>query len=140
MAIITAYDALGRGINNKTGNFSVEPSSDTPVGEPLIEVYDYDTVLFAQFYTSQSGDYIISAYVTDYSFSEYRIDSLFIFDKDANLQTSFENVNIFYNKNEDFSQGAIFTNLLSSNDQIYGNSFSDYIKGGDGDDYIFGNA
>lgn len=137
MAIITAYDRLGFGLNMVDTDSSFVPASDlTPSGAPSVSQYDYDTVLISQWYNNYQIN--LGIYASQYSGNIYTLESIFAFDSNINSLIDAYNININFNINDDFSGGILFKNLYSTNDIITGNKYSDVIKAGDGDDVLYG--
>jgi Ca2+-binding RTX toxin-like protein len=140
MAVITAYDRRGFGLNMAYTESSFVPNSNDliPDGDPFVTQYDYDTVLISQWYNGH--EIALGIYASQYLENIWTIESLYVFDSDTEPTLGAYNVNIRFNITDDFSQGAYFTNLLTGNDVISGNKYADIIKSGAGNDILKGNA
>jgi Ca2+-binding RTX toxin-like protein len=139
MAIIRYYDDLGRGGYLRAGNYYSSSTSLSSDGNLEYEIYDSDTVMFAE--TANDGAYGV-VYFIDYigSDSIYELDSLYLFDDNVNSLISMYDINIQFNIYDDFSSGGYFSNILSSNDSIYGNRYADNLSAGRGNDAVYGYA
>jgi serralysin len=141
MAIITAYDRLGVGIEMVDTDSSFVPTSGsalTPSGAPSVSQYDYDTVLVSQWYNNYQIK--LAMFASQYSGNIYTLESFYTYDGNLNSLIDAYGININFNINDDFSGGTIFENLYSTNDIITGNKYSDVIKAGAGDDVLYGLA
>jgi Ca2+-binding RTX toxin-like protein len=139
MAILTAYDALGRGLNmaNTTSAF-VPNAGFIPDGDPSVSMYDSDTYLISQWcdgYTLNLG-----TFASQYSGDIWTLESLFAFNSNVETLVGAEGINIRFDVTDDFSSGALFTNMYSDSDLMTGNKFNDVIKSGAGADTLVGNA
>jgi Ca2+-binding RTX toxin-like protein len=141
MAIITAYDRMGFGLNMVDTESSFVPNSNDliiPDGDPSVRQYDYDTLLISQWYNGYQIGFGI--YTSQYSGDIWTIESFYFFNSDTEPTLGAYNVNIRFNITDDFSEGTYFTNLHAGNDVISGNKYADIIKSGAGNDTLKGNA
>jgi len=139
MAIITAYDKLGTGLNMADTDYSFIPASNlTPSGSPSVSQYDYNTLLISQWYDNYQFN--LGIFVSQYFGDIYTIESIFAYDSDLNTLISAYAVNVNFNIYDDFSGGSLLTNFLSTDDTITGNNYSDFIQAGQGNDYLYGLA
>jgi Ca2+-binding RTX toxin-like protein len=65
---------------------------------------------------------------------------MYLYDSDVNILTELYDINIAFDIRDDFSGGVYFSNILSGNDWIVGNSYSDYLEAGSGNDVVRGNS
>jgi Ca2+-binding RTX toxin-like protein len=139
MAIVTAYDRLGVGLNMIDTDSSFVPVSDLiPSGAPSFSQYGFDTLLIFQWYNNYQIN--LGIFASQYSGDIYTLDSIYAFNSNFNPLIDAYGININFNINDDFSGGAIFENLYSTNDIITGNKYSDVIKAGAGNDILYGLA
>lgn len=140
MAIVTAYDRLGFGLDMVDTKSSFVPNSNdlTSDADPSVSQYDYDTYLISQWF----NDYQIGfgIYASQYSGNIWTLESLYVFNSDIKPLLAATSVNIRFDITSDFSSGVYFTNLFSGDDVISGNKYSDIIKSGAGNDTLIGNA
>ena len=139
MAILTAYDRMGTGLDMMDTDVAFAPAVNlSPDGDPNVSQYDSDTYLILQSYNGYELFYGI--YTSQYSGNVWLLESFYVFDSDIESMLSAFNINIQFDITDDFSNGIIFTNLLSGNDTITGNKFADILKSGAGRDTLKGNA
>jgi Ca2+-binding RTX toxin-like protein len=139
MAIVTAYDKLGVGLNMVDTDSSFVPASDLiPSGDPSVRQYDLDTFLISQWYNNYQIN--LGIYASQYSGDIYTLESIYAFDTNMNPLVDAYGININFNIFDDFSGGALLSNLYSTNDTITGNKYSDLIKAGAGNDTLYGLA
>lgn len=138
MAILIAYDALGRGfdmsgLNNGVGVFF----NDGSVSTEYLGVLDDDTIAF-----EVSGvppvTYMTLSGSVNLITGDALITDIFYFNADVQPVLLWGDANLLFNVNDDFSIGTIVS-LLNADDIIYGNKYSDLIKGSYGDDSVYGN-
>ena len=139
MAIFTAYDRMGIGLNMMDTDVAFVPASSlSPDGDPYVSQYDSDTYLISQWYDGYQLN--IGVYASQYSGNTWTLESVYAFDADMESLVSAYDVNIRFDITDDFSDGTIFTNLFAGNDTITGNKFADIVKSGAGSDTLKGNA
>lgn len=139
MAILTAYDAMGTGLNMANTTSAFFPNSGlTPDGTPNVSMYDSDTYLISQWYEGYTLN--LGIYASQYSGNIWTIESVYAFNSNLDTLLGAYGVNVRFNVTDDFSSGILFTNMYSGNDFMTGNKFNDVIKSGAGNDTLIGNA
>jgi Ca2+-binding RTX toxin-like protein len=139
MAIVTAYDAMGFGLNMINTDSAFVPNANlSPDREPTVKKYDSDTYLISQWFDGYSLN--LGMFASQYSGNIWTLESLIAFNSSASPLLAAYNVNIRFDITDDFSNGAVFQNLYSRNDTISGNKYADIIKSGGGNDILIGNV
>ena len=139
MAIVTAYDRMGKGLSMAdTASAFVPNTGLTSDGSPNVSMYDSDTYLISQWYEGFTLN--IGMFTSQYSGDIWTLESLYASNANSQLLIEMYAVNIRFNITDDFSSGVLFTNMYGGNDSMTGNKFDDTIKSGLGNDTLVGNA
>jgi Ca2+-binding RTX toxin-like protein len=140
MAIVTAYDRMGYGLNMVDTKSSFIPNSNNliPDGDPVVNQFDSDTYAVSTSYNG--GQTILVIFISQYSGNIWTLESLYAYDSEVEPLLGAYGVNIRIDVTDDFSAGAYLTNLYSGNDVMSGNKYADIIKSGIGNDDLQGNA
>ncbi len=138
MAYIKSYDALGGGMNIRSGTFVSGPSSNLTLTYNNVSDYDFDTVFL---YEEYNGGAIVFGALADWlGGTMYSFDSFMFQDGQSRTLVEAFDLNIVFNSLDDFSNGAIFSNMFAGNDTIVGNGYADSIELGLGNDSAVGNG
>lgn len=139
MAIVTAYDQLGRGVYIRAGDFFSVGSNLTYDDNAVVEQFDYDTLLIAATYNG--GTYGVGFLLDDIgSDYVYQIDFAMITNSQLDTLVMIENLNLQFDIRDDFSDGVFISNLYAGADRFYGNRYADYIEAGAGNDFVSGGS
>jgi len=140
MAILTAYDRMGYGLNMVDTESSFIPNSSDliPDGDPIFNQFDSDTYAVSTSYNG--GQTVLVIFISQYSGNIWTIESLYAYDSEVEPLLDAYGINIRIDVTDDFSAGGYLTNLYSGNDVMSGNNYADIIKSGIGNDDLKGNA
>ena len=138
MAIVKFYDAMGVGANmlNPDLAYVANDGTITVDGDPYSSWYDQDTI--AVTYSYNSGSFYETLFISEISDPYYLIESWYYADESLSPLADFYGINIQFNINDDFSSGAVFSNMFAGDDTIEGNNYSDNLRSGSGRDLVFG--
>lgn len=131
MTTVTAYDAMGVGLNIQSGTFYA-PASSSALTYSEAYAVDYNTSLF---YFEYNYNEMSCYQLVDYLYgSTYSITDLEYYDGLGNPLLDVYDLNLSFDAQDDFSSGVIFSNMFLGNDSMTGNSFADTIWLGSGSD------
>lgn len=136
MTTILAYDASGSGLRIQSGTFYASESPDIQVTYSEERYWDYNTsVLYIEY---NHNEISVDMWV-DYLYgTTYKITDVFFYDSYGDAIWDIYDFNIVFDATDDFSDGVLFSNMLSGADRVTGNSFADRLWLGTGND--FGNG
>ena len=147
-AIVQALDELGTGLDmsgftNGVGTFDLKGSFD---GSKTISPSDYDFYelegsgpYYVDLWSGGPGTVDLSLVVWEDDGADIFVEHLFYYDEDFAPTHYFYNIEVVVDDRL-LDGDAVRVTILKGDDQIYGNSFDDILKGGDGKDTVIGNG
>jgi Ca2+-binding RTX toxin-like protein len=147
LAYIKAYDALGGGLNIRSGTFVSGPSTTLTLTYSDITDYDFDTAFIYEEYND--GLVTFGAFADWLGGTMFSLNALTYWDSSDRILVEAFGLNLVFDSTDDFSNGVLFINMFSGSDTIIGNRYADYIElglsrdkgvGNGGNDRIFGEA
>ena len=135
MSKVVAFDAWGQGFDMSTtqtgGGLTFLDPNITPI---YLGVIDDDTIAYSVNGADPVRYMIVSGVIA--SSGDANITELYYANKNYDPIFWWSNINLRVSLNSNFSSG-IFYSILNGADEIFGNSYRDFIKAGTGDDQIF---
>src|SRR5688572_11326328 len=128
MSTITAYNALGRGLDMSglTDGFGVF-LNDNSVSVEFIGALDDYTVAFEMLGSPPVRYFTVSGFL--YLNGDLEIWDLEYYNSSIKPVLTWHDANVWMNVYDDFSIGTV-ASVLHGPDKIYGNRYGDLIKGG----------
>lgn len=137
MSILTAYDAMGRGLDmSSTSTGAGYLSGQNNVVATYLGALDAYTLAYSLSGAGNSKFMLLTGTVNLYTYNAV-ISGIAYANASYNPILTWINASLNINLLDDFS-GGVFYSILNGDDYIYGNSYVDIIKAGAGGDLIYG--
>ena len=138
MAYIKSYDALGGGMNIRSGTFVSTPSNNLTATYRDFYYVDSDTLFIYEEYNG--GSLSFGAFADWLGSNMFSLDSFMFEDGQSRTLVEASDLNIWFDATDDFSNDIFFSNMFAGNDMIIGNDYADAIELGRGNDRGIGNG